>query len=109
MNKSYIPAIQILKNAKNEDVSHVVNELNTQGMYSAEENDNRLSHAIKHWTESCEDYLRKYFNYNGGDLKTTGRYFPHCSCVYVMYDSEQYTFDEANDEVTRIGEQTKSS
>jgi len=72
----------------------VSNQLNETGLATDEDGLCLGSMLIEHWSERCTELLRRR-GYEGGRLQGTGQYFSQCGAIYVLYDSERCTLDDA--------------
>ncbi len=90
--------IDILKSLKDFDESTLnlfIKRLNKSGIIS-DENSFIESVVIEKWNDDCEKFIREN-GYEGGMLKHCSDYYGVQGAAYVMYDTNKYDGESAQD------------
>ena len=82
------------------ELTAVANQLDSTGFITDEDDLAFGSDIIEHWKAQCDQILINA-GYGGGKLASTGKYFPQCGSIYVLYDSARHTRDDAVHELER--------
>ena len=84
-------------------VEYLVTTLNATGIVSDEDNNVGISSTmIERWSDDCTDYLREN-GYTGGELTDDGGYFPGHGAIYILYDKQPVTYEEAREYLEQLG------
>ena len=96
--------LQVLKEERQKAmVEYLVTTLNTTKLFSDEDNNVGVSSTmLEHWSDECTEYLREN-GYTGGELFCIGKYFSAHGAIYVLFDRQGVTYEEANEYLERLG------
>ena len=98
-----------MQEGQRERIEYLVTRLNEDGMVSDEDNSVGISSTmLERWSEECTEGLRKN-GYFGGDLLCIGRYFCGHGAVYVLYDTENISYEEAMAYLETLGSRDSAS
>ncbi len=95
--------IDTLKKWDQSSLNGLISSLNTDHIVSDEDGIGLSSIMVEDWSEECDDYLRSR-GYVGGEIQTHGAYFSHHGAVYVIYDEDHVTYEEASEYIVNIGD-----
>lgn len=97
-------ALQELIDGKHPDLTeNLVNALNERGIISDGDKDVGASSVmVEWWYGTCTEHLRKN-GYNGGELARAGDHFPNHGAIYILYDKERFTSDDAIENLNMLG------
>lgn len=87
-------ACAILAGIEPADVQALADRLNRLGWASDEDGLCLSSTLVERWTTECTALLRGQ-GYAGSDLMGIAQYFSHCGAIYVLYDSERLSVQDA--------------
>ena len=86
--------INALNGISSSELQKIAIALNATGFVTDEDSLAFGSEIIEHWTHKCDQFLINE-GYSGQKLESTGKYFPHCGAIYVLYDTGQHNRDDA--------------
>ena len=84
-------------------IEYLVTKLNEDGMVSDEDNNVGISSTmLENWSEEYSERLRRD-GYLGGELFCIGKYFCGHGAIYVLYDTENVSHEDATDYLETLG------
>ncbi|MCY3753274.1 MAG: hypothetical protein OXG99_04190 [Alphaproteobacteria bacterium] len=90
-------------------IEYLVTKLNDDGMVSDEGNNVRISSTmLEHCSEEFTERLRQN-GYSGGELLCIGKQFLGHGAIYVLYDIENISYEEATIYLETLGSRDSTS
>ncbi len=87
-------SIAILKEWDSSALMALISKLNIDHISSDEDSVGLSSTIIEAWSYKCTDFLREN-GFTGDELTTTGGYFPEHGAIYVIFDKDQVSYEDA--------------
>lgn len=97
-----IDPLRTLEEIDDAEIMRVAHQLNATGFATDEDGLCLSAELVEHWAFCCTDLLRLH-GYDGGPLRALGQYFPRRGAIYLLYDSQRHTHDEARAQLKRAG------
>ncbi|GAB2199494.1 hypothetical protein [Sessilibacter sp. MAH4] len=95
--------LEILEEWSRADLDRLITKLNENGIASDEDELGLSSTMLENWTVSCDAFLTGN-GYKGNSLKTSGKYIQNLGAVYILYDIDVFTYEEAQNYLLTFGD-----
>lgn len=86
--------INVLKNADDDFIQTIVDQLNELGIVCDEDDTGISSTMIENWCTKCDEFLITN-GYNGGAISTVGNFYTGLGGIYAIYDVDTYDRESA--------------